>query len=100
MKGLTLGDPGFKPGLPAFCSHSFGQAIVSRLSAPFRLTPTNSVRNIIRRADGAVLARRTLRDETEAVRHRIPKTEIVPLLWAACRARGQVSSWVWCPCVR
>ncbi len=42
------------------------------------LTHPNSVRNLIRRADRALLGSRALRNEIEAIRHRIPKTGLDP----------------------
>ena len=44
------------------------------LSAAFGLTHPDSVRNLIRRADRALLGSRMLRGEIEAIRHRLPKT--------------------------
>jgi hypothetical protein len=42
------------------------------------LTPPDSVRNLIRRADRALLGSRILRGEIEAIRRRLPKTENRP----------------------
>jgi chromosomal replication initiation ATPase DnaA len=44
------------------------------LAAAFGLTHPGSVRNLIRRADRALKGSRALRDEIEAIRHRLPKT--------------------------
>ncbi|MGD0040937.1 MAG: hypothetical protein ABSE84_11065, partial [Isosphaeraceae bacterium] len=44
------------------------------LSAAFGLTHPDSVRNLIRRADRALLGSRPLRHEIEAIRHRLLKT--------------------------
>ena len=43
------------------------------LSAAFGLTHPDGVRNLIRRADRALLGSRMLRGEIEAIRHRLPK---------------------------
>ena len=48
------------------------------LSAAFGLTHPDSVHNLIRRADRALLGSRMLRGEIEAIRHRLPKTENRP----------------------
>ena len=48
------------------------------LSAAFGLTHPDSVRNLIRGADRALLGSRLLRGEIEAIRHRLPKTENRP----------------------
>ena len=45
------------------------------LSAAFGLTHPDSVRNLIRRADRALLGSRPLRDEVEAIRRSLLKTE-------------------------
>ena len=44
------------------------------LSAAFGLTHPDSVRNLSRRVDRALLGSRLLRDQIEAIRHRLPKT--------------------------
>jgi len=48
------------------------------LSAAFGLTHPDSVRNLIRRADRALLGCRLLRGEIETIRQRLPKTENQP----------------------
>jgi hypothetical protein len=47
-------------------------------SAAFGLTHPESVRNLIRGANRALLGSRLLRSEIEAIRHRLPKTENRP----------------------
>ncbi len=49
-------------------------ATVRELSAAFGLTHPDSVRNLIRRADRALLDSRILHGEIEAIRHRLPNT--------------------------
>ena len=60
--------------LAAWLARELTPVTLRELSAAFGLTHPDSVRNLIRRADRALLDSRPLRDQIEAVRHRLPKT--------------------------
>ena len=60
--------------LAAWLARELTPVTLRELSAAFGLTHPDSVRNLIRRADRALLGSRLLRDEIEAIRHRLPKT--------------------------
>ena len=60
--------------LAAWLARELTPVTLRELSAAFGLTHPDSVRNLIRRADHALLGSRPLRDEIEAIRHRLPKT--------------------------
>ncbi len=74
-------------------------ATVRELSAAFGLTHPDSVRNLIRRADRALLDSRILHGEIEAIRHRLPKTGPDPrsLLESNLGANGSSSVSAWYP---
>jgi len=60
--------------LAAWLARELTPVTLQELSAAFGLTHPDSVRNLIRRADRALLGSRPLRNEIEAIRHRLPKT--------------------------
>ena len=64
--------------LAAWLARELTPVTLQELSAAFGLTHPDSVRNLIRRADRALLGSRVLRDEIEAIRHCLPKTENQP----------------------
>ncbi len=64
--------------LAAWLARVLTPVTLRELSAAFGLTHPDSVRNLIRRADRALLGSRLLRDEIKAIRHRLPKTENRP----------------------
>ncbi len=64
--------------LAAWLARELTPVTLRELSAAFGLTHPDSVRNLIRRADRALLGSRRLRDEIEAIRHCLPKTETRP----------------------
>ncbi len=61
--------------LAAWLARELTPVTLRELSAAFGLTHPDSVRNLIRRADRALLGSRALRNEIEAIRHRFPKNE-------------------------
>jgi chromosomal replication initiation ATPase DnaA len=60
--------------LAAWLARELTPVTLRELSTAFGLTHPDSVRNLIRRADRALLGSRLLRGEIEAIRHRLPKT--------------------------
>jgi hypothetical protein len=61
--------------LAAWLARELTPVTLRELSAAFGLTHPDSVRHLIRRADRALLGSRRLRDEIEAICHRLSKTE-------------------------
>jgi len=64
--------------LAAWLARELTPVTLRELSAAFGLTHPDSVRNLIRRADRALLGSRRLRSEIEAIRHVLLKTENRP----------------------
>jgi len=64
--------------LAAWLARELTPVTLRELSAAFGLTHPDSVRNLIRRADRALLGSRVLRGEIEAIRRRLPKAENRP----------------------
>jgi hypothetical protein len=64
--------------LAAWLARELTPVTLRELSVAFGLTHPDSVRNLIRRADRALLGSRPLRGEIEAIRHRLLKTENRP----------------------
>jgi chromosomal replication initiation ATPase DnaA len=60
--------------LAAWLTRELTPVTLRELSAAFGLTHPDSVRNLIRQADRALLGSRLLRGEIEAIHHRLPKT--------------------------
>ena len=60
--------------LAAWLARELTPVTLRELSAAFGLTHPDSVRNLIRRADRALLGSRLLCDEIEAIRYHLPKT--------------------------
>jgi chromosomal replication initiation ATPase DnaA len=60
--------------LAAWLARELTPVTLRELSTAFGLTHPDSVRNLIRRADRALLGSRLLRGEIEAIRHHLPKT--------------------------
>jgi len=61
--------------LAAWLARELTPVTLRELSPAFGLTHPDSVRNLIRRIDHAILGSRALRNEIEAIRRRLPKTE-------------------------
>ncbi len=61
--------------LAAWLARELTPVTLRELSPAFGLTHPDSVRNLIRRIDHAILGSRALRNEIEALRRRLPKTE-------------------------
>jgi hypothetical protein len=61
--------------LAAWLARQLTPATLRELSAAFGLTHPDSVRNLIRRADRTLLGSRSLRNEIEAIRQQLLKTE-------------------------
>ena len=64
-----------EPGSGCLAARELTPVTLRELSAAFGLTHPDSVRNLIRRVDRALLGSRPLRDEIEAIRQRLLKTE-------------------------
>ena len=64
--------------LAAWLARELTPVTLRELSAAFGLTHPDSVRNLIRRVDRALVGSRPLRDEIEAIRQRLLKTENRP----------------------
>jgi len=64
--------------LAAWLARELRPEALSELSAAFGLTHPDSARNLFRRADRALLGSRPLREEIEAMRQRLLKTENRP----------------------
>ena len=64
--------------LAAWLARELTPVTLRELSAAFGLTHPDSVRNLIRRVDRALLGSRPLGDEIEAIRQRLLKTENRP----------------------
>jgi chromosomal replication initiation ATPase DnaA len=60
--------------LAAWLARELKPVTLQEMSPAFGLTHPDSVRGLTRRADRAVLGSRALRNEIEAIRHRLPKT--------------------------
>ncbi|MBV8127110.1 MAG: hypothetical protein JO114_05520 [Planctomycetaceae bacterium] len=60
--------------LAAWLARELTPVTLRELLAAFGLTHPDSVLNLIRRTDRALVGSRFLRDEIEAIRHRLPKT--------------------------
>ena len=79
--------------LAAWLARELTPVTLRELSAAFGLTHPDSVRNLIRRADRALLGSHMLRGEIEAIRHRLPKTENRAFYeFAEVKLRGSVFS--------
>ncbi len=61
-------------GLAAWLARELTPVTLRELSSAFGLTHPDSVHNLIRRVDLALPGSRALRNEIEAIRHRLPKT--------------------------